>query len=202
MSVWIGDQYRDKTREYGRSWAKLPGTALHTTPLPASGPGPRGHHRYCQRHFPGPLAPHLGRRNHDLRLGLDAIWGLGPEPDDRMASTLWGQRRDDLLARRKTRDLHLLPAENLLRFRGGSHDQRCAATLYRDEDRKAVRRYAWPERSGFWLLSAPELRADASPQKHLCPAPLSSKDRRTGGLSPSPADSLTPDQLGSHYRAV
>ena len=46
----------------------------------------------------------------------------------------YGGKGDDLLARRKTCHLYLLPAQDLLLIGSGSHDQRRAAALYPDDD--------------------------------------------------------------------
>ena len=48
----------------------------------------------------GLATPHLGRRNHGLRLGLEEVRLVGSKPDDRVAYPLWRPRRHDLLARR------------------------------------------------------------------------------------------------------
>lgn len=39
----------------------------------------------------------MGGRDHGLRVGQQAIRGVGPKSDDRVACALWRTRRDDLL---------------------------------------------------------------------------------------------------------
>ena len=57
----------------------------------------------------------LGRAHHRLRLGRQEVRCVGPEPADRVAHPLPRPGRDDLLARREGRGLHLLPAQALRR---------------------------------------------------------------------------------------
>lgn len=82
-----------------------------------------------------------------------------------LAPALWGQGGDDLLARRKTCRLYLLPARNLLLLGSDFHEQRRAALLYPDENQ--------PRASGMGEDLPP---GSVAPQK---------PSHRTGGCIPS-----------------
>ena len=71
----------------------------------------RRHRPGGQRHLRGPPPRDLGRGHDRLRLRLQEVRGLGPEPDDRVARPLRRPGRDDLLARRAEVGVHLLAAK-------------------------------------------------------------------------------------------
>jgi hypothetical protein len=58
----------------------------------------RCHQARGQRHAGSAALQDMGRRHDGLRIGLQALRRLRPEPDDRVAHPLWRPRRDDLLA--------------------------------------------------------------------------------------------------------
>ena len=100
----------------------------------------RRHRQGGQRHLRGPPPRDLGRGDDRLRLRLQEVRGLGPEPHDRVARPLRRPGRDDLLARRAEVGVHLLAAETLLLLGGRRDDRGGAAPLHGDGGREELRR--------------------------------------------------------------
>ena len=96
-------------------------------------------------------------QGHRMREGLEEVRLLVLELHDRVPRTLRRQRRDDLLARRAQKRLHLLPTQILFILRGRGDDRGSAAALHRRRDRVQLRRH--PRRLGgrIRLHRAPQL---------------------------------------------
>jgi len=144
----------------GRTWASKPwptgwpARARGPTPrLPYAGRGgPMSTATACAGPSSGWSTPPspcghwpVGRR-HRLRFGLQEVRCLGVEPHDRVARPLPRPRGNDLLARRETLGVHLLPAQELLVLGGGGHGRGPAAALHRRRCRPQLRRHPWPVR--------------------------------------------------------
>jgi hypothetical protein len=67
-----------------------------------------------QRDLPRPQPGYLGRSHDSVRVRLEEVWSVGPEPDDGVARALRRSGSDDLLARGEAFCMHLLTAQDLL----------------------------------------------------------------------------------------
>ena len=119
---------------------QLQGPALRPAPVRPEGLASRRHRPGGQRHLRGPPPRDLGRGHDRLRLRLQEVRGLGPEPHDRVARPLRRAGRDDLLARGAEVGVHLLAAETLLLLGGRRDDRGRAAPLHGDGGREELRR--------------------------------------------------------------
>ena len=137
----------------------LQGAAAHAPALRRRRRLARRHQARGQRDAGRASSQGLGRGHDRLRVGLQAVRRLRPEPDDRVARPLRRPRRHDLLARRARIGVHPFAAQALLVVRGRRHDRGRAAARHRDGDRAAVRRQPRPERGGVRLLPAARLRS-------------------------------------------
>src|SRR3546814_21155144 len=81
-------------------------------------------------------------RGNGMRVRLNEVRRVGPQPDDGMARPLWRPWRHDLLACGEARDLRLFPAQAVLFLGGRLHDRRRATPLHRHGNPATVRR--WP----------------------------------------------------------
>ena len=162
----------------------------------------RGDRHRDQRHVARPQPGDLGRRDDGLRVRLQALRRLGPEPHDAVARPLRRSRHHDLLARRAEIAVHPLPAQVALLVRGRVHDRGRGPPLHRDGGRSPVRRFPRPEHGGVRVLSAARLPAPAAaegdPQAEAVPA-----GRRPTRRLPEPPDGADEaDRLGADPPAV
>ena len=73
-------------------------------------------------HVGGAQPSNLGNSWDSLCCGFNEVWGLGQEPDDRVARALWWAGRHDLLACRTTSNVHLFVAETMFFIRSRLYD--------------------------------------------------------------------------------
>ena len=83
-----GHQHRPQADERRRARRHLQGPPLRAAALHHQGPVAARHHPGGQRHLPRAPPADLGRGHDGLRLRLQEVRRLGPEPDDRVARPL------------------------------------------------------------------------------------------------------------------
>ena len=100
LPVRPGDEHGPQADGRRRARRHLQGPPLRPAAVHHQGPVAARHHSGRQRDLPRASAPDLGRGHDGLRLRLQEVRRLGPEPLDRVARPLRRPGRDDLLARR------------------------------------------------------------------------------------------------------
>src|ERR1700722_15978458 len=127
---------------------------------------------------------------------FQAVWRLGPKPDDGVARPLRWPWRHYLLACRASQHLYLLRAQDTIFLRSRGHDRGRTAALHRDGRSKSLRRQPWAKRRGLRLLSSARVPPPATAQAHPCPATLSPDRRRTRCVPGITASAVAADRLG------
>jgi hypothetical protein len=135
---------------------------------------------------------------HRVRVGLKEVRILVQQLHDRVPRSLRRQRRDDLLARRAEKCLHLFPAQVMLVIRGRGDDRGPAAALHGRRDRVELRRHARRLGGRVRLHRAAQLPLAAEAEEHRQhpPVPPGRRPARLAGAGrlPEPGDPLGPDR--------
>ena len=146
--------------------------------------------------------PDLGRGHDGVRLGQQTFRRFRPEPDDRVARSLWWARRHNLLACRARLGVHPLAAAALLFIRDRRHDRGRAAARHRDAGRAPIRGQPRAVGGGVRVLPAAWLPAPAAAEGDRGATALLARSRRCWGLSEPGLHSGAADRLGSDRAAV